>query len=322
MVACDDKSDIESFRLECVMESNLSGEQDIGFGLHGIAQEIVTGSTRDCDTPDRFPRVANHLHRDMAKSPRNKSGKLMKAAGLSVIANAAGSATRHGVVQGIDIDGWFFIGVVQPDRLEYGSQPRCRTDHFQAELIDSLAPAFLADGGIGCLGAIERPLSRNGERAFRVVADPPGTAAKAPSTTVCRSDSGVKTMILKVAGAAVYRRGATSTRPSRWQRPSLIPPAVLSNAVCGLATAIPARASIQSGEVAGRSARTRLTPRNKTGWWLTIRPASSATASSAVIRVTVRHVMRRPTLTAGSPQSKPTLSQLSASREGAKSSSH
>ena len=61
----------------------------------------------------------------------------------------------------------------------------------------------------------------------------------------------MKTTILYEAGEASGRKGATSTRPSRRQRPSLIPPAVLSNAVCGLATAIPARASIQSGAVPG-----------------------------------------------------------------------
>ena len=57
----------------------------------------------------------------------------------------------------------------------------------------------------------------------------------------------------------------TSTSPRRWQSPSLIPPAVLSNAVCGLAMATPALASVQSGAVAGKSARMRLASRNKTG---------------------------------------------------------
>ena len=42
-------------------------------------------------------------------------------------------------------------------------------------------------------------------------------------------------------------------------------------------------------------------------------------ASAAVVGVTVRHVITRSTGAAGSPQIRPTLSQGSASREGAKS---
>ena len=38
----------------------------------------------------------------------------------------------------------------------------------------------------------------------------------------------------------------------------MIPPSVLSNAVCGLAIATPARASVQSGAVAGQVGADRL----------------------------------------------------------------
>ena len=75
----------------------------------------------------------------------------------------------------------------------------------------------------------------------------PAPAANAAARTASRSDPGVKTTTLNEHGAADGRSGPTSTRPSRRARPSLIPPAVLSNAVCGLAIATPARASVQSG---------------------------------------------------------------------------
>ena len=58
------------------------------------------------------------------------------------------------------------------------------------------------------------------------------------------------------------------------------------------------------------------------GWWLTIRAACSRTASAAVLGVTVKQVMTRSTVAAGSPQSSPTLSHDSARRRGANRSSH
>ena len=189
----------------------------------------------------------------MAKSPRDEEGELLEAAGLPVMTDAAGTGARDGIVEWIDIDGRFFVGVLRPDRLEHGSQPRFRADDFQPELFGGLAPTFLADRGIGHLGAKEGPLPGDGERAFRIGADPPGA----------RFDS--------------------------------------SKAAEGSTSNIPPHASA-------------LTPSS--------RSACSATASAAVILVTVRQVINRSTLAAGSPQSKPTLSHGSASREGAKSSSH
>ena len=101
----------------------------------------------------------------------------------------------------------------------------------------------------------------------------------------------------------------------------MIPFGVLSNAVCGLAIAIPARASFQRWPVSARSARIRFTSRKSTGWWLTISDACSWMASAAVPGVTVRQVINRWTGAAGSPQSKPTLSHDSARCAGANCSS-
>src|SRR5208337_1875933 len=142
--------------------------------------KLVTRSTRDGHAADRLPGIADHLHTDVAQSPRDEDGELLKAPGLPVMADAAGTGARDGIVEWIDIDGRFFVGVLRPDRLEHGSQPRSRADDLQPELFGGLAPTFLADRGIGRLGAKEGPLPGDGERAFRIGADPPGAGLEGP----------------------------------------------------------------------------------------------------------------------------------------------
>ena len=67
------------------------------------------------------------------------------------------------------------------------------------------------------------------------------------------------------AGGAEALSGVTSTSPSRRARPSLIPSRVLSNAVCGLYTATPARANPSSMRPSALSAVNRFVSRNNTG---------------------------------------------------------
>ena len=75
------------------MESCLAGQQDIGPGPHGITQKVVTRSTGDGHAPDRLPGIADHLHRDVAQRTRDEGGELVKAPGLYVMADAAGTGT-------------------------------------------------------------------------------------------------------------------------------------------------------------------------------------------------------------------------------------
>ena len=57
---------------------------------------------------------------------------------------------------------------------------RTRTEDLQTKLVDGLAPALLADGGVGFLGSEEGPLPRDGERALVVGPDPPRPGLEGP----------------------------------------------------------------------------------------------------------------------------------------------
>jgi len=96
VVAGKDQSHVKGLCLEGAVESCLAGQQDIGPGLHGIAQKVVTRSTRDGHVADRLPGIADHLHTDVAQSPRDEDGELLKAPGLPVMADAAGTGARDG----------------------------------------------------------------------------------------------------------------------------------------------------------------------------------------------------------------------------------
>ena len=175
VVAGQDQTDVEGLRLKGAVEPCLAGQQDVGPGLRRIAQEIVARAAGDGHALDRLPGIADHLDGDVAESPRDEEGELLEAAAAPVIGRRGRIPSGAGIVEWIDVDRRLFVGVAGPDRREDRAEPvPGQTISSRSSSTVSRLP-FWPTVGIGLLGAEERPLPRDRERAFGVGADPPGT---------------------------------------------------------------------------------------------------------------------------------------------------
>ena len=106
--------------------------------------------------------------------------------------------------------------------------------------------------------------------------------------------------------------GRPGVMPTRWANWSLTPGRAESALVWAANKATPLRMSVWMILPLGVLAATLVTPRNSSGWWTTSMSAPTATAASATswVQSKARRIVSAGP--AGSPQMRPTLSQLSA----------
>ena len=106
--------------------------------------------------------------------------------------------------------------------------------------------------------------------------------------------------------------GRPGVMPTRWASWSLTPGRAESALVWAANRATPLRMSVWMILPLGVLAATLVTPRSSSGWWTTSMSAPAATAASATswVQSKARRIVSAGP--AGSPQMRPTLSQLSA----------
>lgn len=105
-----------------------------------------------------------------------------------------------------------------------------------------------------------------------------------------------------------------TVNPSASARASETPGAALSALVCAVNKARPVRIMACSSEPLAVSAATVSTPRSSSGWWASSSPRSGTVATTSGVASTA--IVTDSTGSAGSPHTRPTESQLCASRGG------
>ena len=129
---------------------------------------------------------------------------------------------------------------------------------FEPPLADDLGATCLADGRVGPLQPGERAEARSSRTS---TPRRPRSAPRQPRKPRSRTRLAVRPrdegddLVCRVGRSGPVGAARPRPAPASRARPSLIPPTVLSNAVCGLRIATPALASRQRNEVSGRSAR-------------------------------------------------------------------
>ena len=135
-MAGDEQADTQCLRFDSAMESRLTGQEGVGACANAILEKVIAGPASDGQTLDPPMRVTSHPHDGDSEGSGNLESKVFKRPRLEQPADAAGSGdeapsgTR--LVQGIHVDGWFFVRMARSDRRDHAGEPRRRADEFQS----------------------------------------------------------------------------------------------------------------------------------------------------------------------------------------------
>ena len=154
-----------------VVVLDVAGHQRAHAGRRGPVDQRGARTGHHGDALDHPRGVAGEVDGRHAEQRADLSGELLERARPAQVADAPQARRPHLVVDRIDVERRFFVGVGRDEGVGDGSPQRPREHRFEAQLARALLDPHLTDTGVGALAGSERALSRCGKRAMDVVAD-------------------------------------------------------------------------------------------------------------------------------------------------------